>query len=183
MKNSKLILVATLVIFSGITINAQKKKATAPSRSGPIEMPKDTEVQVMSGEEQFKKGLSKLGNFVTFKYDASYKNADVYITENGKQKLMYKAKSSDSGVDTKLKARIYNRKIYSLDGKTLLFTYETETAATSLIKMIYNSPEKKFVIFDFSKVFENDEYTSAKIETFDYYPVFLYYSIFNAPKQ
>jgi len=182
MKNSKLILAAILMIFPGININAQKKKPAVQSKSGPLEMPKDAEIQVMSGEEQFKKGLSKLENFVSFKYDANYKNADVYISENGKQKLMYKAKSNDTGVDTKLKARIYNCKIYSLDGKKLLFTYETETAATSLIKMIYNTPEKKFTIFDFSKVFENDEYTSAKIDTFNYFPVFLYYSTFNASK-
>ncbi|WP_415327928.1 hypothetical protein [Chryseobacterium sp. MMS23-Vi53] len=180
MKNSKLILTAVLMIFSAININAQKKKS-APAK-GPIEMPKNTETQVMSGEEQFKNSLYKLDDFVTFKYDENYKKADVYITENGKEKLMYKAKLDDTGVDTKLKARIYNCKVYSSDGKTLLFTYERETAVSSLIKMIYNSPEKKFTILDFSKVYAHNEYTMGKDGTFEKFPIYLYYSTFNAPK-
>ncbi|KPE52837.1 hypothetical protein [Chryseobacterium indologenes] len=182
MKYSKLLVAAALMLFSGMTVNAQKKKPAASSKSGPIEMPKDTEIKVMSGEERFKKSLYKLEDFITFKYDADYKKADIYITHNGPQKLMYKAKLNDTGVDTKLKARIYNYKIYSPDGKKLLFTYETETAVTSLIKMIYHSPEKKFTILDFSNIYRSDEYTIGKSETFKYYPVFLYYSTFDAPE-
>ena len=45
---------------------------------------------------------------------------------------------------------IYNCKVYSLNSKTLLFIYETKTAVTNLIKIIYNSPEKKSFILDFS---------------------------------
>ncbi|KFE97071.1 hypothetical protein [Chryseobacterium luteum] len=182
MKNSKLVLVAVVMLFSAVNVTAQKKKQAAPSRPGPLEMPKDAEIKVMPGDEQFENSLSKLEEFVTFKFDAQHKNADVYITENGKQKLMYKAKLDETGVDTKLKAGIDNRKIYSLDGKTLLFTYETEPSATSLIKMIYNTPEKKFTIFDFSKIYGSDEYTIGKTLTFKYFPVFLYYSTFNAPR-
>jgi len=182
MKNSKLIVAAVLMLFSVATINAQKKKPAGSPKSGPIEMPKDTEVQLMSGEERFKSSLSKLENFINFKYSADYKKADVYITHIGPPKLMYKVKLNDTGVDTKLKARIYNYKVYSADGKTLLFTYETETAVTSLIKMIYNSPEKKSTILDFSNVYKSDEYTIGKTETFKYYPVFLYYSTYDEPK-
>ncbi len=50
----------------------------------------------------------------------------MYITENGKQKLMYKAKLDETGVDTTLKAGTDNRKVYRLDSKTLMFTYEKE---------------------------------------------------------
>lgn len=183
MKNSKLIAAAVLMLFSVTAIHAQKKKPAGPAKSGPIEMPKDAEVQVMSKDENFKRSLSRIEEFVTFKYDEDYKKADVYITENGKQKLMYKAKFNDTGVDKKLNARIYNSKVYSLDGKTLLFTYETETAATSLIKIIYNSPEKKSLILDFSNVYGNDEYTMGKSDTFKYFPIFVYYSTFNAQEK
>jgi len=182
MKNSKLVLAAILMLFSAVNVTAQKKKPAAPSRPGPLEMPKDTEIKVMPGGEEFENSLYELEKLVTFKFDAKHKNAEVYITENGKQKLMYKARLDETGVDTKLKAGIDNRKIYSLDGKTLLFTYETEPSATSLIKMIYNSPEKKSAIFDFSKVYGSDEYTIGKTETFKYYPVYLYYSTFDAPR-
>jgi hypothetical protein len=183
MKNSKLAVAVALMLFSAVNVAAQKKKPAAPSRPGPIEMPADAEVKVMPGDEQFENKLSSLEKFVTFKFDEKHKNADVYITENGKQKLVYKAKLDETGVDTKLKAGIDNRKVYSLDGKTLLFTYETEPSATSLIKMIYNSPEKKFTIFDFSKLYGSNEYTMGKTETFKYFPVFLYYSTFDAPRQ
>jgi hypothetical protein len=170
MKNSKLVLAAILMLFSAVNVTAQKKKPAAPSRPGPLEMPKDTEIKVMPGGEEFENSLYELEKLVTFKFDAKHKNAEVYITENGKQKLMYKARLDETGVDTKL------------DGKTLLFTYETEPSATSLIKMIYNSPEKKSAIFDFSKVYGSDEYTIGKTETFKYYPVYLYYSTFDAPR-
>jgi hypothetical protein len=96
---------------------------------------------------------------------------------------MYKAKFDESGVDTKLDAKINNYKVYSLDRKTLLFIYETEAAASSLIKMIAVSPAKTSTILDFSQAFGPSEYTIGKSETFEKFPVFLYYSIFDAPKK
>lgn len=102
--------------------------------------------------------------------------------KNGKETLMYKVKSNDTGVDTQLRARIYNKKVYSPDGKQLLFTYETETAATSLIKLIFSFPEKKSLILDFSKVYESDAYTMIKSETFEKYPIFYYYSFYTNAK-
>ncbi|KAA0129364.1 hypothetical protein FY557_05550 [Chryseobacterium sp. SN22] len=92
---------------------------------------------------------------------------------------MYKAKCNGNKVDRKLNARIYHCKVYSLDNKTLLFTYETEIAAISPIKIIYNSPEKKFFILDFSKIYGNTEYTIGKSETFEKFTIFDYYSSFN----
>lgn len=183
MKNSKLALAAAVMLFSAMNVTAQKKKPAASSKRGPMEMPKDTEVQVMAGGEKAISYYYKTNDRVTFEYDASYKNADIFITEDGKQKLLYKAKLDDTGVDTQLKARIYHYKIYSLDRKTLLFTYESETAATSLVKMIAVSPAKTSTILDFSQVFGPDEYTLGKTDTFLKFPVFLYYSIFNAPKK
>lgn len=183
MKNLKLVLTAVVMLFSAVNVTAQKKKSAAPSQRGPMEMPKDAEVQVMAGGEKAISYYYKTNERVTFTYDASYKNADVYITEDGTKKLMYKAKLDGTGVDTQLKARIYHYKIYSLDGKTLLFTYESETAVTSLIKMIAVSPAKTSTILDFSEAFGPDEYTLGKTETFEKFPVFLYYSIFNAPKK
>jgi len=101
------------------------------------------------------------------------------MTLGGKPQLMYKAKCNDNNVDRKLNTRIYNCKVYSLNGKTLLFTYETETAATSLIKIMYHSPEKKSFILDFSKIYGSTEYTIGKSETFEKFPIFDYYSSFN----
>jgi len=94
-----------------------------------------------------------------------------------------KAKSRDTGVDKKLNARVYNKKVYSADGKQLLFTYETETAVSSLIKFIFNFPEKKSLILDFSKIYEHDAYTMGKSETFEKYPVFYYYSFYTNAKK
>lgn len=175
MKIFKLISVVIAIVFFGINTNAQKKKLTVSSKSGLIEMPANTETQVVPNDERFSNMITKINEIVIFKYDESYKNADVYIIKNGKETLMYKAKSNDTGVDTKLKARIYNKKIYSPDGKQLLFTYETETTATSLIKIICNFPEKKSFILDFSKMYESDAYTMGKSETFEKYPIFYYY--------
>lgn len=182
MKISKLIVVAILMMFSGIHVNAQKKKPAGQSKSGPMVMPANTEEEVFPSEQKFKDMLSHINKVVTFEYDENYKNGKVYIDYQGKPKLMFKIKSDDSGVDTKLKARIYHNKVYSLDGKTLLFTYETETAATSLIKIIYNSPEKKSYIIDFSKIYGSDEYTIGKSETFKKYPIFLYHSYYTTEK-
>jgi hypothetical protein len=86
-------------------------------------MPKDTEVQVIPDDEKFQNMLHQINAAVEFKFDENYKNADVFIAQNGKPQLIYKAKCNDGNVD-----------------KTLLFIYETETAVTSLIKVIYNSP-------------------------------------------
>lgn len=183
MKNSKLVLAAALMLFSAVNITAQKKKAAAPSKRGPMEMPKDAAVQVMPGGDKAAIDLYKMNDRVTFKYDESYKNADIYITEDGNQKLMYKAKINDTGVDTKLNGRIYHYTVYSLDRKTLLFTYESESAVTSLVKMIAVSPVKTSTILDFSQIFGPSEYTIGKSETFKKYPIFLYYVIFNAPKK
>ncbi|MDR2238557.1 MAG: hypothetical protein LBE92_20705 [Chryseobacterium sp.] len=183
MNNSRLILAAALMLFSAATVTAQKKKPTAPSKKGPMEMPKDAEVQIMGGGDKAVSDFYKINDRITFKYDANYKNADIYITEDGTQKLMYKAKVDDTGVDTQLKARINHYKVYSLDRKTLLFTYESEASATSLIKMIAHSPAKTSTILDFSQAFEPDSYTMGKTETFQKFPVFLYYSIFDAPKK
>jgi hypothetical protein len=72
--------------------------------------------------------------------------------------------------------------VYSPDGKQLLFTYETETAATSLIKLVFSSPEKKFLILDFSQVYESDAYTMTKSETFEKHPIFYYYSFYTNAK-
>lgn len=183
MKNSKLILAAALMLFSAVNIKAQKKKAPAPSKRGPMEMPKDADVQVMARGDKAASDLYKMNDRVTFKYDESYKNADIYITDDGIQKLMYKAKMDDSGVDPLLNGRIYHYKVYSLDRKTLLFTYESESAVTSLVKMIAVSPAKTSTILDFSQVFGPSEYTLGKSETFKKYPIFLYYVIFDAPKK
>ncbi|MFN1215754.1 hypothetical protein ACKW6Q_02095 [Chryseobacterium kwangjuense] len=183
MKNSKLVLAAALLLFSAMNVTAQKKKSAAPSKRGPMEMPKDAEVQVMAASEKAISYYYKTNDRVTFKYDANYKNADIYITDDGTQKLMYKAKLDDTGVDTRFKARINHYKIYSLDRKTLLFTYESEASATSLVKMIAVSPAKTSTILDFSQAFGPDEYTMSKTETFEKFPIFLYYSIFNAPKK
>jgi len=180
MKNLKLVLTAIVMLCSAMNVTAQKKKQAVPSARGPMEMPKDAEVQVI---DKAASDLYKMNARVTFKYDANYKNADIYITDDGTQKLMYKAKLDDTRVDTQLKARINHYKIYSLDRKTLLFTYETEASATSLVKMIAVSPAKTSTILDFSKVFGPAEYTLGKTETFEKFPIFLYYSIFNAPKK
>lgn len=182
MKIFKFISVVIAMVFFGITTNAQKKKPVASSKSGPLEMPAGTETQPIPNDEKFTSMIRKINETVVFKYDDSYKNADVYIIKNGKETLMYKAKSNDTGVDTKLNARIYNKKIYSPDGKKLLFTYETETAATSLIKIICNFPEKKSLILDFSKMYESDAYTIGKSETFEKYPIFYYYSFYTNAK-
>ena len=182
MKIFKSISIVIVFAFFGITANAQKKNPATSSKSGPIEMPANTETQVIPNDEKFNKMISKINEIIVFKYDKSYKNADVYIIKDGKETLMYKAKSNDTGVDTKLKARIYNKKIYSPDGKQLLFTYETETAATSLIKFIFNFPEKKSLILDFSKMYESDAYTMGKSETFEKYPIFYYYSFYTNAK-
>lgn len=182
MKIFKFISVVIAMVFFGITANAQKKKPAAPSKSGPIEMPADTEIQPIPNDEKFKSMIRKINETVVFKYDENYKNADVYIIKNGKETLMYKAKCNANGVDTKLNARIYNKKIYSADGKQLLFTYETETAVTSLIKFIFNFPEKKSLILDFSNMYESDSYTIGKSETFEKYPIFYYYSFYTNAK-
>ncbi|WP_144282633.1 hypothetical protein [Chryseobacterium echinoideorum] len=182
MKIFKFISIVIVLVFFGTTVNAQKKKPAASSKSGPIEMPANTETQVIPNDEKFNTMISKINEIVVFKYDESYKNANVYIIKNGKETLMYKAKSNDTGVDPKLKARIYHKKIYSPDGKQLLFTYETETAATSLIKIICNFPEKKSLILDFSKMYESDAYTMGKSETFEKYPIFYYYSFYTNAK-
>ncbi|MDR6156922.1 hypothetical protein QF023_000438 [Chryseobacterium sp. SLBN-27] len=182
MKIFKLISIVIVTVFFGTTANAQKKKPSAPSKQGPIEMPANTETQTIPNDEKFNKIITKINEAVTFKYDASYKNADVYILKDGKATLMYKVKSNDTGIDTKLKARIYNKKVYSPDGKQLLFTYETETAATSLIKLVFSSPEKKFLILDFSQVYESDAYTMTKSETFEKHPIFYYYSFYTNAK-
>lgn len=182
MKIFKLISVVIVTVFFGTTANAQKKKPSAPSKSGPIEMPADTEIQGIPNDENFNRMITKVNEAVTFKYDTNYKNADVYVMKNGKETFMYKVKSNDTGVDTKLKARIYNKKVYSPDGKQLLFTYETETAATSLIKLVFSFPEKKSLILDFSKVYESDAYTMIKSETFEKYPIFYYYSFYTNAK-
>lgn len=181
MKIFKCFSVVTMLLFV-ITANAQKKKPAAPSKSGPIEMPADTETQMVPNDEKFTRMISKVNEAVTFKYDESYKNADVYILKNGKETLMYKVKSSDTGVDTKLKARIYNKKVYTPDGKKLLFTYESETAATSVVKIICHFPEKKYLLLDFSNVYESDAYTMGKSETFEKYPIFYYYSFYTNAK-
>jgi len=182
MKIFKSIFVVVAMVFFGITIDAQKKKPATPSKQGPIEMPADTETQTIPNDEKFSKIITKINEAVTFKYDESYKNADVYILKDGKETLMYKVKSNDTGVDTKLKARIYNKKVYTPDGKKLLFTYESETAATSLIKLVFSFPEKKFLILDFSQVYESDAYTMAKSETFEKHPIFYYYSFYTNAK-
>lgn len=52
MKNSKLVLAAALLLFSAMNVTAQKKKSAAPSKRGPMEMPKDAEVQVMAAGEK-----------------------------------------------------------------------------------------------------------------------------------
>lgn len=182
MKIFKFISVVIAMVFFGITANAQKKKPPAPSKSGPIEMPAGTEIQPIPNDEKFKSMIRKINETVVFKYDENYKNADVYIIKNGEEILMYKAKCNANGVDTKLNARIYNKKIYSADGKQLLFTYETETAVTSLIKFIFNFPEKKSLILDFSNMYESDSYTIGKSETFEKYPIFYYYSFYTNTK-
>lgn len=183
MKNSKLILAATLMLFSTISVTAQKKKPAGSVKRLPLEMPKDTQVQVLGGSDKALTDFYSINDRVTFKFDANYLNADIYITEGGNSKLMYKAKFDESGVDTKLDAKINNYKVYSLDRKTLLFIYETEAAASSLIKMIAVSPAKTSTILDFSQAFGPKEYTIGKSETFEKFPVFLYYSIFDAPKK
>ncbi len=182
MKIFKCIAIVMAVIFFGITTNAQKKKPAASTKSGPIEMPADTETQTIPNDEKFISMIGKVNEAVTFNYDESYKNADVYILKNGKETLMYKVKSNDTGVDTKLKARIYNKKVYTPDGKKLLFTYESETAATSLVKIICHFPEKKSLLLDFSNVYESDAYTMIKSETFEKYPIFYYYSFYTNAK-
>lgn len=123
--------------------------------------------------------IHQINKAVDLKFDKNYKNGDVFITLGGKLQLMYKAKCNDSNVDRKLNTRIYNGKAYSPNVKTLLFTYETETAATSLMKIIYNSPEKKSFILDFSKIYGSTEYTIGKSETFKKLPIFDYHSSFN----
>jgi len=183
MKIFKFISVVTAIVFFGITTNAQKKKPAASSKSGPIEMPAGTETQSIPNEEKFTDMIMKINEAVVFKYDDSYKNADVYIMKNGKETLMYKVKCNDTGVDKKLNARVYNKKVYSADGKQFLFTYETETAVSSLIKFIFNFPEKKSLILDFSKIYEHDAYTMGKSETFEKYPVFYYYSFYTNAKK
>jgi hypothetical protein len=181
MKIFKFISVVITLMFFAITANAQKNKPAA-SKSGPMEMPADTETQVIPNDEKFKSMITKINETVVFRYDQSYKNADAFIMKNGKETLMYKVKSNDTGVDKKLRARIYNKKVYTPDGKKLLFTYETETAATSLIKMIFSFPKKKSLILDFSKVYESDAYTMIKSETFEKYPIFYYYSFYTNAK-
>ncbi len=146
-------------------------------------MPKDAQVQVMNGGDKALSDLYSIGDRVELKFDASYLNADIYITEGGTPKLMYKAKFDESGLDAKLNAKINTYKVYSLDRKTLLFIYETEATASSLIKMIALSPAKTSTILDFSQVFGPDEYTIGKSETFEKFPIFLYYSVFDAPKK
>ena len=47
---------------------------------------------------------------------------------------------------------------------------------------IYNSPEKKSYIIDFSKIYGSDEYTIGKSETFKKYPIFLYHSYYTTEK-
>jgi hypothetical protein len=74
-----------------------KKKPAAASKSGPIEMPAGTETQSIPNEEKFTDMIMKINEAVVFKYDNSYKNADVYIMKNGKETLMYKVKSNDTG--------------------------------------------------------------------------------------
>lgn len=182
MKIFKFISVILAVVFFGITANAQKKKPAAFSKPGPIQMPVSTKIQLIPDDEKFSSMISKINETVVFKYDENYKNADVYFIKNGKETLMYKAKCNDNGVDTKLNARIYNKKIYSSDGKQLLFTYETETAVTSLIKFIFNFPEKKSLILDFSNMYASDSYTIGKSETFEKYPIFYYYSFYTNAK-
>lgn len=179
MKHSKLILASAVMLFSGATVSAQKKKPAAPTGSGPIEMPADAKVHVIPDEKGFRDMIHQINEAVDLKFDENYKNGNVFITLGGKPQLMYRAKCNDNNVDRKLNARIYHCKVYSLDGKTLLFTYETETAATSLIKIIYNSPEKKSLILDFSKIYGSTEYTIGKSETFEKFPIFDYYSSFN----
>ncbi|WP_294286571.1 hypothetical protein [uncultured Chryseobacterium sp.] len=182
MKHSKLILASAVMLFPGTIISAQKKKPAAAG-SGPIEMPKDTQVHVIPDEKGFRDMIDQINEAVELKFDENYKNGDVFMTLGGKPQLMYKAKCNANNVDRKLNARVYNCKVYSLNGKTLLFTYETETAATSLIKIIYNSPEKKSFILDFSKIYGNTEYTIGKSETFEKFPIFDYYSFFNKPQK
>jgi hypothetical protein len=182
MKIFKCFSVVVAMLFFGIPANAQKKKPVISFKSGPIEMPTDTETQTIPNDEKFISMIGKVNEAVTFKYDESYKNVDVYILKNGKETLMYKVKSNDTGVDTKLKARIYNKKVYSPDGKKLLFTYESETAATSLVKIICHFPEKKSLLLDFSNVYESDAYTMIKSETFEKYPIFYYYSFYTNAK-
>ena len=80
--------------------------------------------------------IDQINKAVDLKFDENYKNGDVLISIGGQPMLMYKAKCNDNNVDRKLNARVYHCKVYSLDCKTLLFTYETETAATSLIKIL-----------------------------------------------
>lgn len=63
MKNLKLVLAAIVMLFSAVNVTAQKKKSAAPSRPGPIEMPKDTEVKIMPGDERLENSLSKLEEF------------------------------------------------------------------------------------------------------------------------
>lgn len=181
MNKSRLIVVAIAsMLCLGISSNAQSKSSSKP---GPIEMPKETEVQVIPDDESFKSMISNINNIIVLKSSSDGKSADVYIVEDEEEKLIYKAKFNDTGVDPKLNARIYNNKIYSTDGKTLLFTYETETAATSIIKFICSVPEKKSTILDFSKIYAADEYTMGKVETFKKFPIFLYYSSFDGRKQ
>ncbi|GEN78055.1 hypothetical protein [Chryseobacterium hagamense] len=182
MKHSKLILTSAIILFSGATISAQKKKPAAAG-SGPLEMPADTKTIVIPDEEKFRKMIDQITEAVALKFDDNYKNGDVFLTLGGKRRLMYKAKCNDNNVDRILNARVYHCKVYSLDGKTLLFTYETETAATSLIKILYNSPEKKSFILDFSKIYGSTEYTIGKSEIFEKFPIFDYYSSFNKPQK
>lgn len=182
MKYSKLILASAVMFLSGATVSAQKKKPAA-AYSGPIEMPKDTPVHIIPDERGFRDMIDQINEAVDLKFDENYKNGDVWITLGGKPRLMYKAKCNDNNVDRKLNARVYHCKVYSLDGKTLLFTYETETAATSLIKILYHSPEKKSFILDFSNIYGSTEYTIGKSQTFEKFPIFDYYSSFNKPQK
>jgi hypothetical protein len=78
MKIFKFISVVTAMVFFGITVDAQKKKPAVSSKSGPIEMSAGTETQSIPNEEKFTDMIMKINEAVVFKYDESYKNADVY---------------------------------------------------------------------------------------------------------
>ena len=177
MKNLNSIITILLLAFSSITLYGQK--ITAPVQKGPYVMPANTQTVIIRGGISQEKYLKELENLVTFKFDSSYNNADVYIKENGKNILMYKAKLDDKRVNQKLKSRIYNTKIYTLDGKTLLFMFESEVAVSNKIKVVTSVPDNKPVIYDFSNFFKDDDYNMFKSETFEKYPIHVYYRMYN----
>ncbi len=85
MKHSKLILAGAVMLFSGLSISAQKKK---PAATGPIEMPKDTQVHVIPDEKGFRDMIDQINEAVELKFDENYKNGDVFMTLGGKPQLM-----------------------------------------------------------------------------------------------